>query len=104
MSTPSAWTLILLGLAAFRMTRLIGWDTLTGQLRARVTRLDRWETEPEAYRQGLDVFLHCPWCLGFWISLGTWGVWQLWPHATEVAAAPLALSALVGLVAKQLDP
>jgi len=102
---PDWWEFLLLGLASFRLFRLIGYDTVLDGPR------DRWLTrrstvaagKPGLYRRSLDVFLHCPWCLGWWVVLAWWGAWWLWPHEILVVSVPLALSAFVGLVTKNLD-
>jgi hypothetical protein len=95
--------LLLLALAAFRTWRLLAEDDLLDRPRRYVTRLGSgWEKDgdpvPAGYRIGLGKFVACPWCLGFWLALAWWAAWQAWPHATEVAAVPLALSALVPVV------
>lgn len=103
MSVPNWWTLILLGGASFRMYRLIAMDTLLDTPRAWLVGLGVWKDGmpiPTTYRKGLAEFITCPWCLGFWITLAWWAAWQGWPHGTLVVAAPLSISAAVGLVAK----
>lgn len=95
MNVPEWWPTVLLVLAAFRVTRLVGWDDLTAPWRLWVRR---------RFGKGAETFVACPWCIGWWISVAWWGAWLLWPHATLVAATPWAISALVGLVAKGLDP
>ena len=53
------WTL-LVGLASYRLWRLIGEDSITEPLR---DRLPEWAFEMTT----------CPWCLGSWIAFGvTW--------------------------------
>lgn len=89
MRVPDWYGLVLLGLAAFRTWKLIGDDTILDRPRA-------W-----AVKRGgeyLETMLECPWCAGFWISLAWWGIYELWPHGTLVAAVPLAISAVVGLL------
>ena len=104
MKTPDWWTLLLLGLAAYRLFRLISEDTIMDIPRAWLVALPfNWKPGqriPGGYRQRLAEFLVCPWCLGFWISLALWGAWQLWPHGTLVVSGLLALSTLVGLLAQ----
>lgn len=39
---PNVWTFALLALAAFRATRLLGWDTFPPVARARALLLDEW--------------------------------------------------------------
>lgn len=107
MSIPSPYALVLLLGAALRIYRLIAEDTILDRPRAWVLRLPHgWkdgDTVPARYRSKIDVFITCPWCAGFWITLAWWAGWQLWPHATLVAAAPLAISMAVGLTIKNLD-
>lgn len=101
MKVPDWYIFLLLALAAFRTWRLLAEDDITDPLRRYVTRLGEWEKEgdpvPKDYRLGLNNFITCPWCLGFWLALAWWGAWQIWPFGVEVAAVPMALSALVPL-------
>lgn len=129
---PTWWEATLLALLAFRLTRLLGWDDLTVSFRHWLTGLsddeysalaewvydvekaggDPWEQAywtpgqriPDPRRFYLAKMIHCPWCAGWWISLAVAAGWWLWPWGTIRAALPFALSALVGLVAKNLDP
>lgn len=119
---PSAWPAVVLALAAFRLTRLLGWDDLPpiARLRARAVGLKvvmhgssnavggLTNEEPDVvvtYRRPLlHHFLSCPFCQGFWVSVVVYAAWRFEPTGTLYAAAPLALSAAVGLVAKNLDP
>lgn len=103
MSWPDAWEFVLLALAAYRTTRLVGWDTILDGPRDKLTRRATAATQYNRYRSDLDKFLHCPWCMGFWVTLLWWGAWQAWPHATLVVGTPFALNAVVGLVTKNLD-
>ena len=90
MLVPSWWGLALLGLAAYRTWRLLAEDSILDKQRLRLYQRIRKESFVD--------FVGCPWCFGFWISLGWWGAWQLWPHGTLVAAGVMALSAVVGIV------
>jgi hypothetical protein len=58
---------------------------------------------PEGYRAKWGVFLTCPWCAGFWISVAWWVAWLINDEWTLWAATPWAISAVVGLTAKNLD-
>lgn len=108
-SYPEPWVFALLVLGAMRITRLVGWDTLTAGLRERATgwtddghRLD--VTHPSRARgQAIRAFVSCPWCLGFWISVLVWLAWLEWPRATLVAMTPFAINAVVGVIVKKLD-
>lgn len=125
---PGPWAFALLALAAFRLYRLAARDTITEPLRDAVSypdetavtldgprRVELASVKPD--RIEVDVapdlvkplrvyaatLIRCHWCLGWWTSLAVWGVWLAWPHAALVAAAPWALSAVVGLASKNLD-
>lgn len=89
--TPTWYALVLLGLAAFRTWRILAEDSITAERRARLSERTR-------------SFVTCPWCLGFWITLLWWLAWIAWPHWTLIIAAPLAISAVVGLIAANIDP
>lgn len=93
-AVPDWWTVTLLALAAFRVFRLIGEDLILDGPRDRLTR---------RLGEKSELFILCPWCLGFWLSVGWWLAWVAWPHWTLVAATPWAISAIVGLVASRLD-
>lgn len=104
MSVPNWYEILLLAAAAFRVWRLISEDSILDKPRRYVTRLgNKWQKEgdplPKEYRFGLAGFIDCPWCSGAWIGLAWWGAWQEWPHGTLVAAAPFAISALIGFAA-----
>jgi len=103
MNVPSWYVLVLLSLASFRTWRLLAEDDILDKPRRYVTRLgDKWEKEgdpvPKEYRIGFGKFIACSWCLGLWVALAWWGAWQVWEFGVEVAAVPLALSALVPLL------
>lgn len=113
---PSPWVGVVLALAAFRLTRLVGWDELPPVVAARkwvlgesVRAFSRPAHQPDEYvyayrRPLLAALVHCPFCLGFWISLATYVAWALEARWTLCVCVPLALSAAVGLIAKNLDP
>lgn len=111
---PATWTFVLLGLACYRLTRLVGWDVVTRPLREPLTGREEHGGAKDArssskgrkrpwYRSTLDDFVHCPFCQGWWICLAVWGLWLEWPHVVTVLSVPWALSALVGLTTKNLD-
>lgn len=104
---PGPWEGLLLALAAFRLVRLVGWDTVTEPIRNRITRLGGWQEGddyPEGYRPSWAKWLTCPWCQGFWVCVLVWTAWWFAPDWTLALSVPLALSSFVGLVAKNLDP
>lgn len=96
---PEPYALILLALASFRVWRLLAWDTILGPYREWLIGRSDGGSRPlivgRRYRQTLDEFAHCPWCLGFWVTVAWWVAW-LCTDYTLVAAVPWAISALVG--------
>ncbi len=95
MSAPDWWQATLLALAAYRCWRLLGWDDITEPARLWAVRFGK-----DGYRAKLAAFLQCGWCLGTWLALAWWAAWEAWPHGALVAAAPLAIAAAVGSLAR----
>lgn len=126
---PGWWAFTLLVLATYRVVRIIGWDNApliirirgwitgaelvtNGSTNARLGVTNEDVISSTRYRRPtLDHFLGCPFCQGFYVSLAAYGAWLLAGAPGAVGssswawylAAPLALSAAVGLVAKNLD-
>ena len=92
---PTTWTFALLALAGFRIWRLLAEDTILDRPRA-------------AFKQRVgetgETWLLCPWCCGAWLSVALWLAWVVSHHWTTVVAVPLAISAVLALVAANLDP
>lgn len=127
---PGPWATVMLALAAYRLTRLIGWDDLppVEWLRARLVgeeqlhvgsgnqqlglTADRLEPRVSFRRPTLNHFVHCAFCQGFWTAAALYGAWvaaghpgaEPWRSWCLWGVSPLALGALVGLTAKNLDP
>lgn len=112
-------------LGTFRLVRLAGWDEITVWPRTMVTGIsDRSYGQlakaiEEAHAQFIDPWdghrpapklskrrwyvaklVRCPWCIGFWLSALVSLAAYEWRHVTFCALFPLALSAVVGLIAK----
>lgn len=94
-------TALLVGVAGFRLWRIIARDTITEPLRAPlVARSDR-----QPFTWFLDLLL-CPWCAGWWITgLGTLAVhaWVLPLNLAEGALVWLAASAVCGFLGREDD-
>lgn len=103
---PQPWEVILLTLAAFRLTRLIGWDDLPPIARTRdwLTGADLAGDVWTYKRPLLAHWLHCAYCLGAWASAAVWAAWLVDARWTLIVLTPFALSAAVGLIARKLDP
>lgn len=97
--------LIIIVLAAYRLWMLIAKDSITAGWRHRILgyddygRRNRW---PKA-RTKLGEFVHCPWCLGAWLSLLVYVAWRLYPDAAMWVLTPLAISAAVALISVCFD-
>lgn len=129
MDWPDPWPFILLSLAVYRLWRLLAEDTITARLRALVLsdhRYSWWnEVISQARAEGRDAWadpapgespppfsvlrydaaewMRCPWCVGWWMSVAAWAGWQAAPTVTLWIAAPFAISAVIGLIVKNLD-
>lgn len=104
MNIPDWYGSVLLALAAWRLFHLIAFDDVLDRPRRHVTRLNKtWRQEGDAtgeqYRSGLAGFITCPFCLGFYVGVGVWGLWLVFPTETLFIAFPLALNA--GLIGAQ---
>jgi hypothetical protein len=101
---PGWWEFALLALAGYRVWRLLALDVIADPVRARVLAARGWRPgeadPPPGFRHGLAEFIACPWCLGFWVSLAITGAWWITPTATLEVSAPLAVSTVVGLLAR----
>ena len=84
-------------LAAFRITRLLTRDSLPPLRKLRETVLDRSGGSPWA------VIVECPWCMGFWVACGVIATHAAIPGLWPWASAPLALSAVIGLLGEWED-
>lgn len=110
-TVPGWLELVVIVFAAFRTWHLVAEDTVADRPRRWVLRLGDWKPAekgpdpppPDGYREGLALWIQCPWCSGFWVAVVWWGAFELWPHGTTVAASVLAIAALVALVAKASD-
>ena len=127
-SLPPPWAAIVLTLATFRLLRLIGWDTFPpiAELRGWILGEDWSETDKHAEREGFQKWelrskvrsdghpkgerwmladlVGCPFCLGLYLSVAVYVLWLWQPTVVMYGSAPFALSAAIGLIAKNLDP
>jgi hypothetical protein len=87
-----ALALLILTLATYRVTRLVVKDAITEPLRRRTTE----RLNPDSK---LRELLECPWCVGFWLSCAAVGLFALAPVTVTWLALPLAISAVVGVLA-----
>lgn len=93
---PSPWLSLLVVLAAYRTTRLLTFDLLPGPLRRlRAGLLERYPALAEMWK--------CVGCIGLWVAAAWYLFWLFAPGAVPYAAAPLALSALIIIVFRNLE-
>jgi hypothetical protein len=89
--------LIILALAAWRITRFLIEDHLFEPLRDRI-----WSKfPPESTKIG--YFFSCPWCMGFWVSAVVVVLYTLVPVVALPVFTVFALSAIVGLIDTKLN-
>ncbi len=102
------WAFIVVGLAAFRLTRFFVYDSLVGSNlesgSAWSRRLDTLvytaEGKDRSFLRGkIGDLLVCPWCLGFWLTVATWAVWRTENEPARLIVQLFALAGLAGLVA-----
>ena len=96
-----AYTLVI-GLAAFRIYRIAGVDSITepfhGRLNASRGRVGQWFSE----------LVSCPWCIGFWAScaltaLGWWAGLFTWQEAIVIALAASTICGITGSIDSRLQ-
>ena len=113
---PSPWVGVILALGVYRIVRILGWDDMPWLVQARNYLMGRNEgnrgeklwpvTDPRGSytHPAFAKFITCPFCQGFWVSCIVYVVWIYAPTAVLYVTVPLALSATVGLVSRNLDP
>lgn len=91
-----ALTFLIVGLAVYRVTRLIIADKITQPLRERTV-----DKLPEASK--LRELFHCPFCISIYVAFFAFGCWELNATATLWVSTPLALAAVTGLIFRSID-
>ena len=88
----------LLGVATFKLSRLISRDAVTGVVRAPFTTRRASAVGPEVHdkprgrgmRRAIGELLTCPFCISQWLGTLLAGAFVVAPRATRVAAATLS--------------
>jgi len=96
--------LIVLGLASFRLTRLIVFDKITEFLR--LPFLDEVEEDGEIYmvpkpsgiRKWIGGLLSCYWCTGVWASAGLLALYVFLPKIGIAVIVIFAVAAIGGIL------
>ena len=102
MTTNTLATIIILGLASWRLARIVPTDTIAQPLRDRLTLWTYPEEEPgrPQLREWFGQLVSCQICLGFWVAglvtlfyslvvAGAWLGWAFviwWPAVAAVSA------------------
>jgi hypothetical protein len=74
-----------LGLASYKIGRLVAKDEVTTWVRAPVTRdEDAREPEREGMARALGELVTCPYCIGLWVSVGLTGALAVRPRETRL--------------------
>jgi hypothetical protein len=92
----SPFTLIVLSLAAFRITRLVIEDVIFESVREKI-----WKKFPPSTKFG--YLLTCYWCLGLWVSVVVFGCYLLAPSITFVVSLVLSISTIIGIISSRID-
>lgn len=93
--------LVLDGVAAYRLTRLVTTDTITQPVRHRLhAAVESAEAGPVVEK--LATLVTCPWCVGVWAGFGVTLARQTWRGWPTVARALTVASAAAWLA--QLEP
>lgn len=104
MGNVSLELLIVLGLASFRLTRLVVFDKITEFIRSPF--LDEVEEDGEIYtvpkasgiRKWIGGLLSCYWCTGVWASAGLLGLYVFLPKMGIAVILILAVAAIGGIL------
>lgn len=108
MTIPDWYQLLLLGAAAWRTFNLLGYDTIFDTPRNWLLGLPwRWKVGdeiPEKYKRHWALFITCPYCAGFWISVAWFVAFQISEFWTIWAAVAFVINTLVVAQAKVLTP
>jgi uncharacterized protein DUF1360 len=80
--------IVRVGLASYKLGRLIAKDEVTSFVRVPVTRDEEaQEPEQEGLARALGELLTCPYCIGVWVAAGFSTSLVLFPRETRFAAA-----------------
>ena len=91
-----ALDLAMLGLATYRVGRVVAFDAVTEPLRAPVTEERDGGVEPKGsgVRRALGELVSCPTCIGTWIAAGSVYGLRLAPRPTRTFLAIMAAGGL----------
>jgi Protein of unknown function (DUF1360) len=74
-----------IGLASYKLGRIVAKDDVTAWVRAPVTRdEDATEPKPEGAARALGELVTCPYCIGVWVASGLSYALVLFPRETRL--------------------
>jgi hypothetical protein len=107
--TSDPTLLALDALATYRLTRLVGSDTITAPVRLKLAGsryIDRRDMTgmraAVVARPKLAEFITCPWCVSPWIAVAIVLLGSLAASACLVITAVLAFSAIAGIISERV--
>lgn len=90
---------IIIGLAAWRVTALMAYERGPADVFLRFRECLGFEHgddgEPNVWPEDWRLIFGCTWCLGLWVALASWAVWEYLGPAPIVVLAAAAV--LVGM-------
>lgn len=96
-AVPDPWVALVIVAAGWRLWHLVAVDTILDRPR-------EWffyEAEAEKHPK-LLLFVECPFCAGFWITVVCWLAWVITPEALWVLT-PFALHTGMLAIEKLMD-
>lgn len=91
---------VLIGLAAWRLTALLSYERGPFDIFIRFRSILGIEHDSSSYEptswpnNSLARAITCPWCLGIYMAVACWGLWEWEPKAVMVLAASSVLIAV----------
>jgi hypothetical protein len=84
-----------IGVASYKIGRLVAKDEVTSWVRAPVTRhADASEPKPEGVERVLGELVTCPYCVSLWTASGLSYALVLYPRQTRVVATTFGAQAV----------
>jgi hypothetical protein len=92
---PSFGDTVRIGIASYKIGRLVAKDRVTSFVRAPVTEgPDATEPKPEGMARALGELVTCPYCIGLWIAAGLSYGLVLFPRQTRLVTTVFGAQAV----------
>ena len=92
--TPRLADVVLIGVATFKLSRLIATERVTAPIRAPFVETERERPAGKGLRRALGELMTCPYCLTPWCALGVGTALVFAPRPARFVSALLASMAL----------